>query len=184
MKKLVALMAALVMLLSFAMAEETAVQAVNFDEMVPVEQQEALGKYDKLIDGFPAMVWVLNDTFNIYDASGVPEELATGFELGIFKYAKDENLFVIFNPIANDGGSFDDLVAALKAEPDNFNTIQEAVINGVRAVSYASALTPGYSFATYAVSDDMWLNIMATDGQDEDFAQALSLLCLSVKAAE
>lgn len=184
MKKLVALMAALVMLLSFAMAEETAVQEINFSDYVSEELQETMGKYDKLTEDFPAMIWVLNDTFNMYDASGVPEELATGLELGIFKFAADESLFVIFSVLANDGGSFDDLVASLKAETDNFSNVQEAVINGVRAVSYASALTPGYSFATYAVFDDAWLNIMFTDGQNEDFAQAVSLISLSVKAAE
>ena len=189
MKKLVALIIALVILLSFAMAEETTVGSVVFTEIMS-EEDLAQGVYDKITDDFPAKIWVPNDTFIVADLSEIPEEYSTGLEIGMFKFAADENLKVIFSEIPNDTDTFDDLIKTLKEDKDEvgnlyFSDVEEAVVNGVRAVSYKSNIDDDeIVYATYEVSDVMWLNIMAMDSTNEDYAQAVNLICRSVAAAE
>lgn len=189
MKKLVALMAALVMLLSFAAAEETAVATYNFDEMVSKDLQETLGKYDVLTVDFPVKIWVPNDTFVAADASEVPEEYATGHEIGMFKFAADESLIVVFTAIPNDTSDFDSLLKSLREDKDEdgnfyFTDVQEAVINGVRAVSYKVSDDEKAMYATYEVSDDMWLNIMFLNSENEAYTQAAGMICMSVTTAD
>lgn len=185
MKKLVALVAALVMLLSFAMAEET-VQNIVFTDMVPEDQLEQQGIYAPVVEGFPAKIWVLNGAFLPVAASEIPAEVFTGMEVGVFKFADDESLLVILSAIANDGGSFDDLVAALKADPDTFIEPEEAIINGFRSVSYSCNEADGavLRYATYEVSDSVWLNIMFKASDNEMYTQACGLLAASVAPAD
>lgn len=185
MKKTIALVMALAMLLSFATAETAEVATVNFTEMIP-EEQLALGIYDTVSDDIPAKIWVLNGAFIAADASEVPEEYATGHEIGIFKYTADESLKVIFSALPNDGGSFDDLVKALKEDTETFAEVEEAVVNGIRAVSYSARDENGeiLRYATYEVADYVWLNIMFKATDNDEFNQAVALIAASVAPAE
>ena len=184
MKKLVALVAALVMLLSFAVAEET-VQNVVFTDMVP-EDQLVLGTYAPVVEGFPAKIWVLDGALLPVAASEIPEEYFTGLEVGVFKFAGDESLKIILSALANDGGNFDDLVASLKEDPENFIETEEAIVNGFRSVSYSCKEADGsvIKYITIEVSDVVWLNIMFKDSDNDEFNQAAALLVASVAPVE
>ena len=87
MKKLTVLVMALVMLLSFAMAETAEISTVNFTEMIP-EELLAAGTYDTLNEDIPAKIWVPNGMFTVADATEIPEEYATGLEIGMFSYIR------------------------------------------------------------------------------------------------
>ena len=185
MKKTIALMMALMMLLSFAMAETAEIAKVSFAEMVP-EDQLALGTYDTLNDDIPAKIWVLNGAFTAADPSEVPEEYASGLEIGIFKYAADDSLKIIFSAVPNDEGTFDDLIAAMKAQPEEFTEVEECVVNGIRAVGYACKGENGETlrYATYEVTDYVWLNIMYKETDNVEFNQAVGLMAASVAPVE
>jgi len=189
MKKLFALMAALVLLLSFAMAEETEVGSVVFTEIM-TEEELAQGIYDRITDDFPAMIWIPNDTFIIADLSEIPEDYATGHEIGLLKFAADESLKVIFTELPNDTGTFDDLLTTLREDKDPdgnpyFYEIEEAVVNGIRAVSYKSTLdSDDVVYATFEILDYDWLNIMVIESTNEEYAEAVSQICRSVRVAE
>ena len=181
MKKILALVIALAALLSFATAETAEIATINFAEMIP-EEQQALGTYDTVNEDFPAKIWVLNGAFTPADASEVPEEYATGLEIGIFKFNADESLKVIVTGIPNDGGTFDELVAAVKADPDEFTDVEECIVNGIRAIGYACTDENGekLTYVTYETSDDMWLNLLYKVTDNVEFNQAVSLMAISV----
>ena len=69
MKKLSALILALVMLASFAMAET---QVVTFTDMIS-EDQLALGTYDTLNDELPVKIWIPDGYFAVVNPSDDPD---------------------------------------------------------------------------------------------------------------
>ena len=183
MKKLLALVMALAMLLSFAMAE---VASVNFLEMLP-EDQLALGTYDTINEDMPAKMWVLNDTFIVADLSEIPEDYATGMEIGMLKFAADENLKVIFSALRIDGeGTLAETVAAMQEDPETFSDVEEATVNGINSVSYTCKGVNGETlkYITYEVTDYVWLNIMFIDSDNLDYNQAVALTAASIAPAE
>ena len=185
MKKLTVLVMALVMLLSFAMAETAEISTVHFTEMIP-EELLAAGTYDTLNEDIPAKIWVPNGMFTVADATEIPEEYATGLEIGMFKYAADESLKIIFTAVPNDGGTFDDLVAALKADPETFTEVEEAVVNGIRAIGYSSKDENGETlkYVTFEVADYVWLNLMYKETDNLEFNQAVGMISISVAPVE
>ena len=181
MKKLFAVLVSLVMLLSFAMAEGTGVVDVVFTDQVS-EEEIANGEYVELGEDFPAKVWIPKDVFVEMDLSEIPDAYATGLELKAYKYAADENLRVIFSMIANDTGTFDELLASLREDEESFSEIEEAVVNGVRAVAYKSKIDEDETLVliTFAVSENAWLNLMALDSENDDYTDAVRKISFSV----
>lgn len=187
MKKLSALMLALVMLLSFAAAED-AVTTINFTEMLPADQL-ALGTFDTLTEDMPVKVWVPNDTFAVADLSTLPDEFVSDLTIGAFKYLADESKVICFNLLPNDEGEFADLVAALKADTESFRDVDEAIVNGYHSVSYKTPEEDGTitAFATYEIEPEMYLNIMFKTTENEAdalFNQFASLIAASVSPVE
>lgn len=187
MKKLSALMLALVMLLSFA-AAEGAVATINFTEMLPADQL-ALGTFDTLTEDMPVKVWVPNDTFAVADLSTLPDEFVSDLTIGAFKYLADESKVIYFNLLPNDEGAFADLVAALKADTETFRNVDEAIVNGYHSVSYKVPEEDGTitALATYEIKPEMYLNIMFKTTENEAdamFNQLASLIAASVSPAE
>jgi len=184
MKKLSALVLALVMLLSFA-AAEGAVNTINFTEMLPADQL-ALGTYDTLTEDFPAKIWVLNNAFAVVDPAEYPADYETDMTIGVFKYIADESLLVVFSMLPNDTGSWEDLVEGVKADPENFLEVEEAVVNGFRTVTYKCPDEDGslLAFATYEVDPSMYLNIMFKVSENDEFNQAASMIAASVAPVE
>ena len=185
MKKTLAMVMALAALLSFATAETAEVATINFAEMIP-EEQQALGTYDTVNEDIPAKIWVLNGAFTAEEASAVPEEYATGLEVGIFQFVADESLKVIVTAIPNDGGSFDDLVAAVTADTENFTNAEECIVNGIRAIGYDCKDENGETlrYITYETADYVWLNLMYKVTDNVEYDQAVSLMAVSVAPVE
>lgn len=185
MKRLIALIIALTALFSFAAAETTEAATLTFADLMP-EEELALGTYDTLNEDIPAKIWVPNGVFTVADVSEIPEEYATGMEIGVFKFAADESLKVIFFELPNDDGTFDALVESLKAEPESFSSVEEVVVNGIRAVSYDGKDENGETlkYATYEVADYVWLNLMFKATDNAEFNQAVALIAASVIPAE
>ena len=182
MKKLSALVLALVMLLSFASAE-TAV--IDFTSMLS-EDELALGTYDTLTEDFPAKIWVLNNAFAVVDPADYPADYETDMTIGVFKYIADESLLVVFSQLPNDTGSWEDLVEGVKADPENFLEVEEAVVNGIRAIAYKCPEEDGsrLAFSTFEVDPSMYLNIMFKVSENAEFNQAASMIAASVAPVE
>ena len=180
MKKLFAALVALVMLLSFAVAEETEVVDIHFTDTIS-EEEFAKGEYVDLAEDF-ASVWIPNDLFVEMDLAEVPDAYATGLELKVYKFAADEKLLLIFSSLPNDTGTFDELIDKLKADQESFSEVEEAVVNGNRAVAYKSKIDEDETlvFVSYEVSENAWLNIMAADSDNDDYMEAARTISRSV----
>lgn len=183
MKKLSALILALVMLASFAMAEP---QVVTFTDMVS-EDQLALGTYDTLNDELPVKVWIPDGYFAVVNPSDDPDAYILDMTIGVFKYLPDESQQLFFNMMASDTGTFDDLINGLKAEPENFLKVEEAIVNGFRCVSYQcpEGTDEFVAYATYEITPAVYLNIMfKTNDANVEFNQIASVIAASVAPAD
>ena len=165
MKKMLALLIGLVMLFSFAAAEP---DVFSFAEMIS-EEELAKGTYEALSDDIPVKIWVMNGAFRAADISEVPEAYATGLEIGIFKFIPDENRMVILSAVPDNGGSFDDFAADMKANTETSSGIFDAVINGIRAIVYETQGENGeaLSYFIYEAADDVRLSLLAVGFDDE-----------------
>ena len=183
MKKLSALILALVMLASFAMAEP---QVVTFTDMIS-EDQLALGTYDTLNDELPVKVWIPDGYFAVVNPSDDPDAYILVMTIGVFKYLPDESQQLFFNMMASDTGTFDDLINGLKAEPENFLKVEEAIVNGFRCVSYQcpEGTDEFVAYATYEITPAVYLNIMfKTNDANVEFNQIASMIAASVAPAD
>ena len=131
--------------------------------------------------------WIPNGVFTVADTSEIPEEYATGLEIGVLKFAADEDLKVIFSEVPNDGSStLADVIEAMKAEKENFFDVVEAKLNGINAVSFTTKDANGENIknATFEVSDSVWLNMKFRETDNLEFNQAVLLISASVAPVE
>ena len=182
MKKLIALVMALAMLLSFAAAETA---TVDFTSMLS-EADLALGTFVKVSEDLPAAVWIMNDLFTVVPPEEYPEELTTGHECLVLACADSPEDRVVMSVLSNDTGTFDDLVKALNDDPATFSEVEEAVINGIRSVGYKVTEEDGtvLMYATYEVTDYAYLNIVFRQSDNMPYLQAAGLMVASVSLVE
>ena len=178
MKKLTAAILALVMLLSFAMAETAPVEEINFENVLSAEELEK-GNYILLQEDFPVEAWIPSEPFV---EGTIPEDAASvGVFLVINYYEGTDNDAVAFMRLASDK-PFDDLVAALKADTENFSQVEEAVVNGIRAVSYMAAVEDmTLAYVTYEIAEGDFLSIYFQVTDNQDYLQMARLVALSVR---
>ena len=178
MKKLAAAILALVMMLSFAMAETDSISEVNFESMVSAEEL-ALGNYILMGDDFPVEVWIPSEPFV---ESEIPEDAAQlGVFLSIVYYEGTDNDVIAFSHLSSDQ-PFDALIEALKAQTETISQVDEAVVNGLRTVTYmaqAEGLT--FAYATFEVTEGDLLSIYFPVTENTDFLDWARLIVASVR---
>lgn len=129
MKKLAAILMALTMLLSFAMAEEVEGQvAFNFADLG--EEVTSAGRYVQL-GGTNLKFWMPYD----FEAKEIPQEDTYADVAALLAYTADPQLTAVITASETEV-DYATLVSQLQADPDYFQELDLVKANGLNSVSY------------------------------------------------
>lgn len=178
MKKWMILLVVFVMLFSFAMAETSTVQTVNFLELVPAETVEK-GNFIDLTEmaGVPVSVWIPGEGFAEAEASeSIPGEFLR------IVYLEGSGQGAISFTVSEPEKSHEEVLDNLKAQ-DSVSDITDSIVNGIPCITCITEHNGiKMAIAAYDVSENKWLTItiVYTDNTDFDFMEYASLICMSL----